>query len=415
MSSNIPRLKILISAYSCSPILGSEAAVGWGFVSHLSMHHDIFVITQYNKFEAAINDIKKNNPHIERMKFYGIDRRRNEKMEKIWPPSYYWTYKEWQKEAYLLAKDLDSQENFDIIHQLNMVGYREPGFLWKIEKPFVWGPIGGLENSPWNFLPSLGPKGLLFYSGRNILNFLQRKFSRRPKLAAKRKNSSIIAASPGNQRLIKSLWGTSSRIVCEVGQLKNKEHSNLSKRTSNKEPLKIVWSGLHTPGKNLPLLLDALEKVEFQYELHILGKGEMTKKWQGQAIKVGVNEQCIWYGWIERQKAIEVMSIGHVFCITSISDLTSTVTLEALSYGLPIICLDHCGFSEVVTEHCGIKIPVDSPKKAAGNFATALEKLYQDENYRQHLSNGAIKRASDFSWDKKIEELNTIYTTLLEK
>ena len=46
-----------------------------------------------------------------------------------------------------------------------MVGYREPGYLWKIEKPFVWGPIGGLENSPWRFLPSLGIKGFMFYPG----------------------------------------------------------------------------------------------------------------------------------------------------------------------------------------------------------------------------------------------------------
>jgi hypothetical protein len=26
---------------------------------------------------------------------------------------------------------------------LNMIGYREPGYLWKLNVPFVWGPMGG--------------------------------------------------------------------------------------------------------------------------------------------------------------------------------------------------------------------------------------------------------------------------------
>ena len=57
------------------------------------------------------------------------------------------------------------------------------------------------------------------------------------------------------------------------------------------------------------------------------------------------------------------MSLGHVLCITSISDLTSTVTLEGLSYGLPIISLNHCGFAHVIDDSCGIKIPVKTPQK----------------------------------------------------
>ena len=64
---------------------------------------------------------------------------------------------------------------------------------------------------------------------------------------------------------------------------------------------------------------------------------------------------------------------------------------------------------------CGIKINVSTPKKAAIDFASALEKIYKDENYRQILSKGALKRAKDFSWESKIKRLNTIYTELLKK
>ena len=103
------------------------------------------------------------------------------------------------------------------------------------------------------------------------------------------------------------------------------------------------------------------------------------------------------------------------FCITSISDLTSTVTLEALSCGLPVVCLDHCGFAHVITENCGIKIPVDSPSNARINIANAFLKLYKDENFRKDLSTGAINRADDFNWDKKIIKLNSVYFDLIKK
>lgn len=408
------KLKILVSAYACSPNQGSEPGMGWNFVNGLSLYHEVHVITEKRKWEAPIKTYLEENPALgQNLKFYFIDKKRNKQLRKIWPPSYYWFYKKWQKKAYHLALELDKKENFDLLHQLNMVGYREPGYLWKIDKPFVWGPVGGLINSPWPFLPSLGFKGMVFYSGRNILNSWQRKFNIRARKAANHKNCSIIAATPGTANTINKIWRRNAVVLCEVGQEITTSSIPLKKTCA--ESLKIIWSGMHTPGKNLPLLLHALKYISIPYELHILGSGEMTKKWQKMSKDLGVNDHCCWHGWLERKKAISIMNTGHVFCITSIKDLTSTVTLEALSFGLPIVCLDHCGFAHVVNEKCGIKIPVNTPSKAATNIMVALEKLYNDETFRQDLSKGALERAKDFSWDKKIEELNTIYFSLIKQ
>ena len=407
------KLKLLISAYACSPYHGSEPGMGWNFISRISKFHDIHVIVEKRKWQKPINKYLASNPSFKQnLTFHFIDKKRNKSLRKLWPPSYYWYYKNWQKKAYKLALKLDKKEKFDVIHQLNMVGYREPGFLWKIEKPFVWGPIGGLENSPWIFLPSLGLKGFIFYVGRNIFNLIQRNFSNRPKRASTRKNASIIAATPGNQDLIKKLWGINSHLICEVGQDSFDTKIVPKKRTSKNDPLKIIWSGEHIPRKYLSLLLKALEKVKIPFELHILGKGEMTKDWQKLAKKVNVSKFCHWYGWIERKNAVEIMSSCHVFCNTSISDLTATVTLEALTFGLPIVCLDHFGFADVVTNECGIKIAVNTPRKASENIANAIEKLYFEESFRQKLSKGAILRAEEFNWSKKIEQLNAIYKSL---
>ena len=38
---------------------------------------------------------------------------------------FYKYYREWQWKTYLLAKDICQKEHIDILHQLNMIGFRE--------------------------------------------------------------------------------------------------------------------------------------------------------------------------------------------------------------------------------------------------------------------------------------------------
>lgn len=407
------KFKILVSCYACSPYRGSEPGMGWNFVYGLSKFHEVYVIVEKEKWEKDINKFLIDNPEsTKNLHFYFIHKQRNRLLRKIWPPSYYWYYKKWQKKAYSLANELHKNEKFDLVHQLNMVGFREPGYLWKMDLPFVWGPIGGMEVTNWQFLSSLGLKGMLHYFARNVINIFQMNYMKRPKQAVSRNNKQLVAATPFTKEMIKKYWNENSDVICEVGQEKS-EINEITKRT--KDYLNIVWSGLHKPRKALPILLRALSMLNCNYKLHILGVGEETIKWKVLAQKLGISDNCIWYGWVKRDDALKVMKVGHVFCITSVHDLTSTVTLEALSYGLPIICLDHCGFSHVVNDKCGIKIPVESPKQAYRDFATAIEKVYNDEEFRYELASGAIKRAKDFSWDKKVYKLNEIYSNLIHE
>ncbi|OEK07756.1 hypothetical protein A8C32_14790 [Flavivirga aquatica] len=408
------QLKILVSCYACSPYRGSEPGMGWNFIKTLSKHHEVHVITEKEKWEKDIKkSIKEEN--ITNIHFYFIKKKRNKKLRKIWPPSYYWFYKAWQKKAYYLAKQLDIKENFDLIHQLNMVGYREPGYLWKIDKPFVWGPIGGTQNIPWRLFPAFNTYGKLFYGGRNIVNTLQKHFLKRPRLAAKRPLSTLIAATPDIQKDIFKLWNQPSEIITEVGTNTFLEITPFKRQTNG--TLKIVWSGQHTSGKALNILLKSLAQLDSKtnWELDILGIGAETKRWKSLANKLHLSNRCKWHGWIPKDDALHIMKNGHILCITSLKDLTATVTLEAISLGLPIICLDHCGFTHVVNNKCGIKVKVTNINTIHNNFKEAIELLYTDEKLRKQLSVGALKRVKDFTWNKKIEKLNTIYSKLLDE
>lgn len=404
-------MKILVNCYACSPYKGSEPGMGWNFVKWISKYHELHILTE-SKFKKDIDRYfaahpdERNNKH-----FYFIKKNRHKTLRKIWPPSYYWFYNQWQKKALKLAKELDAKYNFDLIHQLNMVGYREPGYLYKIDKPFVWGPMGGFNITPWKLLPSMGLKGMVFYGMRNIINSWQMKHSARVEEAVNNSDFIITATEDDYIALLK-LWNKDNTVIPEVGfQASSENHPNV--RVGK---LKLCWSGLHIPRKSLNLLLEAMALLDNpdNVELHVIGEGECTEKWKHLSEKLGLNN-IIWHGWVEKTEALDIMSKCDVFMITSLSDATSTVLLEALSMGMPVVATNHLGFANVVTDDCGIKIDLKNHKQVVRDFASAIEKIEVDEHYRRQLSHGALERAKDFSWESKMNMINKIYESVIEK
>ena len=405
------RLKILLSVYACSPVRGSEPGMGWGFVKALAAYHDLWVITEKEKFQQEIQKGIAHETSIkDHVKFYFLAKKRHRTLRKIWPPSYYWFYRQWHKSAFNLAVTLDHEIKFDVVHQLNMVGFREPGFLWKLDRPFVWGPIGGLVQMPLKFLPSLGGYGFCFYLGRNIYNWFQSRYLLRPKIAARRAGKGLISATQDTANKVEKLWDCKSNVISEIG-LPGKIQNTFALRNQSSDPFRIVWSGQHQAGKALNILLYALAMIsaKIKWKLEILGQGKETNNWKQLAADLGINSNCKWHGWIKRNRALEIMQASHCSVITSLKDLTSTVTVEALSNGLPVICLDHCGFADAVTDSCGIKIAVTTPKKVKKDLADAIMLLANDEELRKKMALAALERAKDFDWDIKAQKITQIY------
>ena len=140
-------LSILVNAYACSPNMGSEPGMAWNWCINLANHCELYIITE-GEFKGKIEAVLPTLPQGKNMHFY-YNPVSDEIRKMCWNQGdwrFYKYYKEWQWKTYEMAKDIIAKHKIDIVHQLNMIGFREPGYLWKIEeKPFVWGPIGGLK------------------------------------------------------------------------------------------------------------------------------------------------------------------------------------------------------------------------------------------------------------------------------
>ena len=404
------RLKILISAYACGPYSGSEPGVGWGFVEALAKRHDVWVITEQKEFQQDISHhIEEHGELGNKTIFNFIPRDRTNFLEKLWPPAYYWTYRRWHQDAFVLAMRLHREIGFDLAHQLNMVGFREPGYLWKLGIPFVWGPIGGMGVLPWRFLPMLGGYGALYYLGYNLLNVIQMHFLRRPKMAAEAADSGLIVMNQENQDGVRRYFSMASNILVPVGP-----PSRISERARSRladEPLRIIWSGLHIPRKALNLALWALSLLpeHIEWELHVLGGGGLTMKWQRYADRLGLGDKCVFYGQVTREEVLQVMENSHLHLFTSLREGTPTVIVEACSFALPTVCLDISGMKDMVDDTFGLKVKVTTPSRVAKDLAVCIMQLAENEALRFKLAKGALLRVQEFSWGRKAEVVDRIY------
>lgn len=217
--------KVLVSAYACSPYRGSEPGMGWHYLQAVAEDNEVWCLVEEEKWRSDIEKFYEKKADTSgvldagRMHFVFIRKPRARWLRKIWPPSYYWFYRIWQKKAFKRAQMLHAKEKFSLAYQMTMTGFREPGYLWRLDTPFAWGPIGGNVNVDWRLLPLAGLTGALEYAARNIINWMHCRFLRRPRMAARRATAcGMLMASTGEiAEAAKRLWNADAHVLCENG------------------------------------------------------------------------------------------------------------------------------------------------------------------------------------------------------
>lgn len=406
------RPRVLQLSYACSPMRGSEAGVGWRRAVHSAKHFDTWVICEEHEFAGEIREYLASHGEIPGLNFVFVPINQKEwSWGNIHDSIWYIVLRRWHKQAYLTAQQLHERLHFDLVHQVTFCGYREPGYLWKLDAPFVWGPIGGTQNYPWRFLPAAGILGALKEGCRSILNNLQLRFGWRVRRAA-RKAAVVLAANTTNQRRFGRAHGITMPIMPDVGIT---NIGDVCPKEFGQRPLHLLWSGTLSHHKALQLLIKALALLpaDVAYELRVLGKGRLNEGWQRLATRLGVAKHIAWMGWLPHRQVAEQYAWADAFVFSSLRDTTGTVVVEALGAGLPVICLDHQGVHDVVTDDCGIKIPVTTPREVTIRLSEAIVRLARDEAERNRLSQGAIHRATEYLWSRQEDQMAELYHQIL--
>lgn len=402
-------LKILINAYACSPGMGSEPGMAWNWVSNLAKFCELYIITE-GEFREKIEEVVPTLEQGKNMHFY-YNPVTDEIRKMCWNQGdwrFYKYYREWQWKTYLMAKEICSSEHIDVLHQLNMIGFREPGYLWKLSKesdvPFVWGPIGGLKQFPLAYLQGAGLKMKLFNRLKNILNVWQLKHEKRVDEALKTARL-LISSIPDSYRAIKKYKGLESIVIPETGCFLSEDIP--TDRFDEKE-LHVMWVGKFDFRKQLPLALRAIaiaNNPNIVLEIYGGGSDEQIASAKRVADLLGITEKVVWHGNQPNDVVMNAMHKAQVFFFTSVSEDTSTVVLEAVSNRLPVLCFDACGMAAVIDDKVGRKVALSNPAQSATDFAKLLNDLEHDRNLLKQLSENCKQRQTELSWEEKAKTM----------
>ena len=415
-------MRVLLSSFAFSPTRGSEASVGWQVASRLARCHEVTVL--YGDLASGCASLREietwsstqaASRHI--TPIYVAPDQVASTCEALHTlpglrPLYYWGYHRWQKDALKTARRLHQLQPFDVVHHITYTGYWEPGYLWQLGIPFFWGPVAGGHLMPLNYFPLLGFRGAMTAAVRNLMTRCTMRIRPRIRSAA-RCAAHIWCVTPALQRTL-STFSAETSLMPETG---SPNEGGSLRELQDGEPLRVIWSGRPVPGKALSVMIRAAAKVPSRdrLELHILGpasnRDPETRKAKHLARKLGIDCRIIWHGYLPHPTALAVMSTGHVLAHTSLMEASSTVVMEALSMGMPVICHDTCGMATVVSSDAGIKVAMTSIDDSIHGFAAALQSLLDNPPTVRALSHGAIVRSRQFSWDGKVEEFVRAYTS----
>lgn len=399
-------LKILINAYACSPGMGSEPGMAWNWVSNLAKFCELYIITE-GEFREKIEEVVPTLEQGKNMHFY-YNPVTDEIRKMCWNQGdwrFYKYYREWQWKTYLMAKEICSSEHIDVLHQLNMIGFREPGYLWKLSKengvPFVWGPVDAKDKFPVAYLDGASIKTKLFMQLKNFLTGIQLRYSGRV-LKSARQASIIFSASSNSQRSFKKYMHIDSPLLNETGCYVQ-EHPITDK--SQKETFDVLWVGKMDFRKQLSLALQTMAAIgDNKFRLHIVGGGD-SAFYQQMAEGLGIADQCVWHGMVSHDEVQKLMQASDIFFFTSVAEGTPHVVLEAIGNNLPVVCFDTCGQGDAVNDKVGRKVALSNPAQSAADFAKLLNNLEHDRKLLKQLSENCKQRQNELSWEEKAKTM----------
>ncbi|SFD09983.1 glycosyltransferase family 4 protein [Bacillus sp. UNCCL81] len=402
-------MKILMSAFACSPIRGSEPGVGWNWAREMSKFNEVWVVTRSsNRSEIEMNSENEN------IKFIYLSIPFISLMEKYTHSKIiHFYYYLWQRYIVKYLKKLNEKEKFQIIHHVTYNEFRNPGYLWKIGVPFILGPIGGaqeIENELIDYCEGNWNKKL-----EKIRSFVNNRSKKSKYLAQSIANSSKIIVANNDTARFLDLPDDKYEVMLETGV--KKESCNYIVRKENNK-IRILWVGNLIYIKGFKLLIDAFSRIanKDKYEVIVIGEGKLKSKYIELLEKNGMSNYFSFKGKLSYADTLNEYRYSDIFLFTSLRDTSGNVVLEAMSNCLPVISLNHHGAADMLDENCAIKININNKEQVVDDLVKSIELLGNDYNKRIEMGISSFNRIQEkYIWENKGVLMQQIYNKYANK
>jgi glycosyltransferase involved in cell wall biosynthesis len=407
-----------MGAYACEPSQGSEPAVGWHWAQEaLNAGHDVWVVTRRNNraaIEAALATADAPAPHFHYLDLPAPFRWAKRRLGHPGLMAYYYL---WQVALIPVARRLHRTVRFDVAHHVTFVNDTLPSGLSFLPIPFVWGPVGGSTHRlPKNIALDLPPFSRRHEAVRATLQFLLRRLD--PFVARTRWRASVILVfTRGALTGLSRSERRRARAIVHIGVSEDDPpHRTEPPPDSGRPSVRILTGGRLVHWKGHDLLIEGFarfvrEAPHTDAHLTITGSGPYQPWLEALAAREGIDGHIDFLGRLpEREDVFTLMDCCDLFALPTLRDGPPVALLEAMAYGLPVLCLDLGATAELVPDHAGIKVTPESRGSIVAQISQACAWVAGNPAEAAAMGRAARRHALEHhNWARIREEIERAY------
>lgn len=415
-------MRLLLSALSCNPAIGSEALVGYKYVEALARCHEVVVLASppsQTPSGARLLNCDAGPCSFNEVGALPLLR--------------------FELRQLRMAHKLCGNFHFDLVHRITPSALGVPTWAGRLGRPLVVGPLIA-ANRPANcFAPYLNrpvsrPKEPRWHPARVLARLCKMLVNRASKNGNHlRQAARIFVGTRTAMGQIPDQWRQKCRLVTYSGVehevfVPSPHESPLAVHES--KPLRLLFVGRLVPYKGAELLLRACAAARnCEWNLDIVGTGDAVYKdyLVGLARELGLNtvtndsspvilpskSAVNFLPPVPRERLPALYQQADVFCFPTLCDTYGIALLEAMSCGCAVLVSDVAGAGEIVNGDNGLKVALNTPEQYIAEFSGQIVALAQNRDFRRKLGEKArqvILREHD--WPRIGEQVVEIYREL---
>ena len=296
-----------------------------------------------------------------------------------------------------MGKKLGKKEKFD--------------FVLTIFHPFHLVPNAAISCAKALEIPSIIKVDDAVYEKSSGLKSIQRKIEKMISTRSLSNASKILVSNKATKEIMKSYYNIEAEKITIVPNGVNLTFF----KSKNKDPKKIVFSGVMYHHRGLDVLLDAapnvIEKIP-ETKIVLLGDGPEMKKLKNLVHQNNLDSNIEFKGWVDRNDIPNHLSDASI----GIGPLKRTTVTEN---ALPIKILEYMASSLPIIAKSGT-LPDDVLKNNENGYfvenyfelSEKIIKLLQNPELVEKMSKNSLNMVQKFSWEKIVKSIIDIYNKL---
>lgn len=393
-------MRILLVAPACDGEDVGEAWVAFQWAKMLADRFDLTLLTTFKRGHTPMSQQLPGVRVIEWQEPPGVGRL--ERFNSLLQPGYvpfYLRSRRWIK------RELASGAAFDVAHQVVPVAMRYPSPAAALGIPLVVGPVGGSLESPPGFADEEGATPWW-----QKLRRLDRWRMRHDRLL--RRTYSSAACLIGVAEYVRAFLAAVPlrRFVLMSETAIHEIHPPID-RSGRTGTVRLLYVGRIVRTKGLRDVIAALAALtDLDLALDVVGDGNDRQNCEELADRLGVAERVSFHGRLPRESVDDFYAAADIFVFPSYREPGGNVSLEAMSFGLPLIVCERGGPGANVTDACAIRLAARTPQQLAADVATSIRALVGDVDRRLAMGLAAREHAqAAHLWSDRLARMEQVY------